>query len=99
MSSSDVNGSFRKVAEPTLKCGGQGLVDCNPAEPMQTRHNAAMCIVALGVTQRMCMKCTMGGEFYCPPTVEELVRLYPVDCKAMLSLTWEQMRFRHIAAV
>ena len=99
MSSSDFDGSFRKAAEPTLKCGGKGLVDSSPAlEQLRFRHIAAMCIVALGVTQRTCMKCTIGGEFYCPPTVKELVRLHTVDCNTMLSLTWEQTRFRHIAA-
>ena len=99
MSSSDFNGSFRGVAEPTLKCGGQGVVECNPAlGQLHFRHIAATCIVALGVTQRTRMKRAIGGEFYCPPTVEELVRLHTVDCNTMLSLTLEQTRFGHIAA-
>ena len=69
MSSSGFNRSLQKVAEPTLKSGGQGR------------------------------GYSIGGEFYCPPTVEERVRLYLVDCDKTLSLTLEQMRFKHIAAL
>ena len=95
MSSSDFNGPFRKVAKPTLKCGGRGLAECNPAlEQLNFRHIAALCIVALEITQRTCMKRTIGGEFYRPPTVEELVRLHPVDCNTMLSLALEADAFQ-----
>ena len=106
MSSSGFNRSLQKVAEPTLKSGGQGRgysiggeFYCPPTVEERVRLYLVDCDKTLSLTLEQMRFKHIAALCSCPPTVEERVRLYPVDCDATLSLTLEQMRFKHIAAL